>query len=72
MKKIYEFPVMWSGWELDDKGWVALDDSGKKIIVLSNHGTEYVASIDDLHEKIRKYKTVIEATEKALVMVCEQ
>ncbi len=72
MTKIYEFPVLWAGWEMDDKGWVALDDSGKKLIVLSNHGDEYVASIDELHEKIKVYKATIEATEKALEMVCAQ
>jgi hypothetical protein len=71
MKKIYEFPVMWSGWELDDKGWIALDDSGKPVIILTSHGAEYVASIDVLQEKIKRYKAVIEATEKALAMVCK-
>jgi|GEM_PF-6064754 len=68
MKKIHEFPVMWAGWEMDDKGWVALDDSGQKVIVLSNHGAEYVASIDELREKIVRYKAVIDATEKAIAM----
>jgi hypothetical protein len=71
MKKIYEFPILWSGWELDAEGWVALDDNGKMVIVLTNHGSEYVAAINDLPVKIRKYKTVIEATEKAPAMVCE-
>lgn len=69
MKKIYEFPVMWAGWELDDKGWVALDDNGKKVIVLSNHGSEYIASIDELQEKIKRYKATIKVTEKAIEMV---
>lgn len=69
MKKIYEFPVLWSGWELDDKGWVALDDSGKPVIILTNHGTEYVAATDELQEHMKRYRAVIEATEKALAMV---
>lgn len=72
MKKIYEFPVMWSGWELDNKGWVALDDNGKRVIVLTNHGVEYIASNDELHEKIKSYTATIEATEKALEIVRTQ
>ena len=72
MKKIYEFPVLWSGWELDDKGWVVLDDSGNRVIVLTNHGAEYVASISELQEKIKRYKAAIEETEKAIAMVREQ
>lgn len=72
MKKLYEFPVMWQGWEPDDKGWVALDDNGKMVIILTNHGIEYIASSDELHEKIKRYKATIEATEKALEMVRSQ
>lgn len=69
MKKIYEFPVLHAGWEMDDKGWVAIDDNGRKVIILTNHGSECVASVEELREKIEKYKAVIEATEKAIEMV---
>lgn len=72
MKKIYEFPVLWSGWELDDKGWVALDDSGKAVIILTNHGTEYIASTEEVQENIKRYSLAIEATERAIEMVCIQ
>ena len=69
MKKIYEFPVLWSGWEMDGKGWIALDDNGNPVIILTNHGAEYVASIDELQENIKRYRAAIEATEKVLTMV---
>lgn len=72
MKKLYEFPVLWSGWELDEKGWVALDNSGQKVIILTNHGAEYVASIDDLQKHLLRYKEATEATEKAIKMVLKQ
>ena len=72
MKKLYEFPVLWSGWELDEKGWVALDNSGQKVIILTNHGVEYVASIDDLQKHLLRYKEATEATKKAIKMVLKQ
>lgn len=72
MKKLYEFPILWSGWELDEKGWVALDNSGQKVIILTNHGAEYVASIDDLQKHLQRYKEATEATKKAIKMVLKQ
>lgn len=72
MKKLYEFPVLWSGWELDEKGWVALDNSGQMVIILTNHGAEYVASIDDLQKHLLRYKEASEATEKAIKMMQQQ
>lgn len=69
MKKIYEFPILWSGWELDDKGWVAEDNNGKLVIILTNHGSEYIASIEELKKHLQRYKEATEATEKAIKMV---
>lgn len=72
MKKIYEFPILWSRWEMGDKRWVALDDSGNPVIILTNHGAEYVASIDDLQKHLQRYKEATEATKKAIKMVLKQ
>lgn len=72
MKKLYEFPVLWSGWELDDKGWIAEDNNGKLVIILTNHGSEYIASIEELEKYLQRYKEVIEATEKAIKIVGQQ
>lgn len=72
MKKIYEFPILWSGWELDDKGWIASDDNGKLVLILTNHGSEYIASIEELQKHLQRYKEASEATEKAIKMVQQQ
>lgn len=72
MKKLYEFPVLWSGWELDDKGWVAEDNNGKLVIILTNHGAEYIASIEKLEKHLQRYKEASNATEKAIKMVQQQ
>ncbi len=72
MQKIYDFPVLHAGWEMDNKGWVALDESGQKVIILTNHGDEYIASVDELLKHIERYKAAIEATEKAIKMVQQQ
>lgn len=72
MQKIYEFPVLHAGWEMDYKGWVALVESGQKVIILTTHGTEYFASIDELQKAIERYTSAIEATEKAIKMVQQQ
>jgi hypothetical protein len=65
-KKLYEFPVMHSGWEMDSKGWVVELADGRRAILLANHGVEYLAKPSELHELIEEYQQAISATRKAL------
>jgi len=62
---IFEFQVFHTGWELDATGWV-VERGKKRFIVLTNHGTSYVAKNKELKAKIKEYSNIIKQTEKAL------
>lgn len=67
--KLFEFPVLHKGWEMDSRGWVAELDSGKRVLVLENHGTEYIAKESELQERIAEYEAVLQASHEALTML---
>lgn len=65
--KILEFPVLFAGWEMDSKGWIAeLNTDKSKVLVLTNHGVEYLADRSELQARIREYQRVINKSEEAL------
>lgn len=67
-KIIFEFSLLHNGWDMDVTGWVVQRDK-KNFIVLTNHGTTYIAKNSDLKTKIREYSKAIKQTEKALKML---
>lgn len=68
-KKLFPFPVLWQGWETDNNAWVAETPDKKKILVMQSHGTEIVAPVGTLEERIREYEAVLESSKKALDML---
>ena len=70
LEVIYQFPVMYSGWECDYNGWVVEEIASKeRKIVLSNHNTLYFADIKEIEECIDEYQDVINKTKKALELL---
>ncbi len=67
-KTVFRFPVLHLGWEADGWGYVVERDE-KREIILSNHGTFYVASIKELESKIAEYTKVKFETKKAITLV---
>ena len=61
---LLEFPVLYAGWELDDKGYVVRADDGTVKLVMSSHGSPYEADPSELEEKIEQYGDAIEASRK--------
>ncbi len=70
-KLLLEFPILYSGWEIDNIGWVIEDQKIVKLI-LTSHGGPYVATPKDLKEKIEEYKAALAKTEKALNMLVKK
>lgn len=68
---LFEFPVLYSGWECDEKGYV-VDVDGKSCIVLTSHGRTYFAKNAELEFKIKEYKEAIKKSEQALRMAYGQ
>lgn len=65
---VFEFPVLHTGWELDDKGYVVRDEGGDLCLVLTNHGRPYPAEVGELEKKIAEYTEAITKTREALKM----
>lgn len=65
---IFQFDVLWSGWECDSDAWVVETDGGLAL-VMTNHGSKYFADTSELKERISSYENTIENTNKALGML---
>ena len=59
-KTLFEFPVMYSGWECDGKGWVKERKDGKRVIVLTNHGSEYEANQQEVTDLMATYQNALD------------
>ena len=66
VKVVYTFDVAYVGWECDSTGWVALDDRGDSHIILTNHGSPYVANIKKMKDLISSYINLIDKTNRAI------
>jgi len=67
-KTVYEFDVLWKGWELDSTGWVMKDDIGT-FLVLSDHDSKYISNRNELIDKITEYEILIQNTKLALELI---
>lgn len=65
-KVIFEFPILWEGWECDSKAWVMERTDGTRYLKMTSHGGEYTAQAEELDERLKEYRVVIEKTEEAL------
>lgn len=65
-KEIFEFPVLWAGWDCDCVAWIMERKDGSRYLKMTNHGEEYEAPISDLTWKIDEYETAISKTKQAI------
>ena len=65
-KVLYEFPVLHSGWEMDNVGQVVDFTDGSSGLILTNHGRPYIGTIAGLEAKVKEYEKAIEETDKAM------
>lgn len=60
-----KFDVYYTGWECDGEGFVVEDVNTKKqSIMLSNHGSLYIASIQELNSMLAEYKDIYKQTKQ--------
>ena len=72
-KMIYEFDMLWCGWELDGKGWVMERPDGNRYLSITNHGSLELMSDENgrkfLFDKIEEYRKAVENTIKAMELL---
>lgn len=66
---VFEFPMLYSGWECDEKGYVVRTPKGHLDLILSDHGRLYSAPLRDLEDKISEYEEAIKNSRTALAMI---
>jgi hypothetical protein len=67
-KIVFEFSILHDNWEGDHIGYV-VDNGGSKILILTNHGVDYMADPYELEMKIAEYQNTIMQTKKALTLL---
>lgn len=74
LKPLYEFTVLHPGWELDRYGWICGDQflGGTLLLVLTNHGSPYIADIKELETMYDKLCAYSMQHETALRILTEQ
>lgn len=65
---VQEFPVLHSGWDGDATGWVIRDGEALKL-VLSTHGENYFADLEELDRLAGNYRKALAASEAAAALV---
>lgn len=61
-------PVLWAGWECDDKAWV-IDQGAQRVLVTTNHGSQEKGNVELLRGKIREYQQAIIDTQAVLALL---
>jgi hypothetical protein len=56
---IHTFTVLRRNWEMDGIGWVKQLESDERILVLTSHGSEYIAAMTELESKLKEYRDVV-------------
>ena len=69
MKTIYEFPVLWEEGDMYNVGKICEDASGERVIVLTDHGREYVGYMCELIDRIEAYLEAAKATTRAIAIL---
>lgn len=63
-KLLHTFTVLHEGWEMDNTGWV-YEDKGTRFLVLTSHGSPYVAKAGELAELLTKHRAAAAGIEQA-------
>jgi hypothetical protein len=66
---IFEFTILYDGWEMDNIGWVMERPDGSRYIRSTNHGSYCEMMIEDLEDKIREYEQVTQSSKYALNLI---
>ena len=69
MKEIYEFRILHDGWEMDNRGWIAEDDKGKKFLMTTNHGRTVPLKVQEIHDKIHETRKSLAGLKEALKII---
>ena len=65
---LLQFDRAFPSWGCDGKGWI-VEHKGQKQIILTNHGSPYIATEEELHNDIHRYEALIAGTKEALSFV---
>ena len=65
-KIIFTFPVLWHEWECDGTAWIMEKEDGTRYLKMTDHGGEFVATENDLIERLNYYSGVQSDSQKAL------
>jgi len=68
-KILFTFTVLWEAWESDSEAWVKERADGTRYVVMTNHGSEYISSVEELEERLQFYHTVEDSTAKAIGLI---
>jgi hypothetical protein len=71
-KIIFEFKVLFTGWECDEDGYVKEREDGSRFFELTNHGNPYEAELFEVTNKIAEYEEAIRQTQKAVNLFLEK
>lgn len=56
--------VMFEGWEGDNSAWAVRLEDGRRALVLTSHGSPYIAELDELREHIARTRASLEGLER--------
>lgn len=65
MSPVKRFTVLHPGWECDQYGLVAIDKVGKHHVILTNHGSPYLADKTEVSKQVEKLQAWLRDAQEA-------
>lgn len=57
---LFEFELLWYGWDCDSDAWVMERENGERYIKTTNHGDDCLFSKEEVVERINYYQDTID------------
>lgn len=66
---VRSFTMLYAGWECDSDAWIIKTGDGSLQLVLTNHGSAYIADESELREQIETNLDIVEEQQRALTLL---
>lgn len=64
--------MLWPGWELDQDAWLVQTADGHLHLIMTNHGSAYIADADALRSQISDNEEIVARQRAALQRLVDQ
>ena len=71
---VHTFRILHNGWGSDNEGWIAKNEKGTLVLLMTSHGSlyDYGKDISELHDKLVETRESVAGIKKAIAIMTPQ